>query len=140
MKLELESKLNELEINELRKRVFSFAEQMFMEGLSTGRELNRELLQASAETFMKDRISYMTSYFVRDEIWEAMPPHGYNPNPNVPVREFIKEQSAFPGDVDTMLATAKAGDGMLAESVNINKPEWADKQEIPEWANKARPF
>ena len=41
MNLDLENRLTPEEINELRKRAFSYAEQMFFEGISVGRELNR---------------------------------------------------------------------------------------------------
>jgi hypothetical protein len=131
MKLNLTERLNEDEITEIRKRAFSFAEQMFMQGVSVGRELNREDMYNQTETYIKDKISAMTAYFVRDDIWEAMPPRGYNPNPNVGVPN---PSTQFKATMDDAINRAAAGP---THSVNMNATTTEEK---PEWADKPRPF
>lgn len=139
MDLNIEQKLNEDEINELKKRVYSFAEQMFFSGLSTGRELNREPLQEKTETYIKDRLSYMTSYFIRDDVWKVMPAQGYNPDPNIKVPEF-NPISEFKGDVDKMKGMASDIYGVVNSSSDQNKPDWAKNEEKPEWVGEKKPF
>lgn len=89
MDLNLEQRFNEQELNEIRKRVFSFADRMFLEGISVGRELNNEAIYDTTEQFVRDKLSAMTSYFIRDDLWVSMPPHGYNPNPNVNIPDPV---------------------------------------------------
>lgn len=131
MKLNLTEKLNSDEITEIRKRVFSFVEQMFMQGVSVGRELNREGLQSETETFIKDRISAMTAYFVRDDIWEAMPPYGYNPDPQIGVPDASEMMM---GRMEKSIQTAQKG------IVNISNQGQQNDEPLPEWINSTRPF
>ena len=70
MNLDLENRLTPEEINELRKRAFSYAEQMFFEGISVGRELNREPLQEKTEKFIKDKLSAMSKFIINDDVWK----------------------------------------------------------------------
>ena len=135
MDLKLEERLTPEEITELRKRAFSFADQMFMEGISIGRALARDDFHSTTETFVKDKISAMTAYFVRDDIWEIQPPVGYNPDPNVPLPEpsqqmrhrvvhsieMAADPLSFVNDVDHR------------EDDRFPKPE-----EKPEWANNLK--
>lgn len=140
MKINLVDKLTPEEINELQKRAYSFAEQMFFSGLSTGRELNREPLQEKTEKYIRDRLSYMTSYFIRDDVWEIMPPQGYNPNPNIEVPEFNISESEFKGDVEKMMGMAKDTVGVIAETADNNRPDWSKDELKPSWADDKRPF
>lgn len=111
MDLNLEDRFTEQELNELRKRVFSFADQMFMEGVSVGRELNREEIYDTTEQFVRDKLSAMTAYFVRDDLWKSMPPHGYNPDPNVDIPEPCDDLSDnFQQSIDTAQANSHLSD------------------------------
>lgn len=101
MDLNLEEKLTPEEIVELRKRVFSFADQMFSEGLSVGRELKKEEIFDSTEQFVRDKLSAMTSYFTNDKMWKIMPPMGYNDNPNVDIPQpSIEMDEKMVGDIN----------------------------------------
>lgn len=104
MDLNLEQRFNEQELNEIRKRAFSFAEQLFLEGISVGRELNREEIYDTTEQFVRDKISAMTAYFIRDDLWRAMPPHGYNPNPDVDMPVAIDD---YTSNIAEAIETAK---------------------------------
>lgn len=137
MKLDLESKLTPEEIMELRKRAFSFAEQMFFEGISTGRELNREPLQEKAEKFIKDKLSAMTSFLIRDDVWEVMPAQGYNPNPNVELPDVSSEMA---NNMDKSFDTAQNMQGVVNNPSKTDAPDWALNQETPEWAKDKKPF
>ena len=130
MKLNLQERFNEEELTEIRKRAYSFAEQMFMQGVMVGRDLNREDLYNSTEDFVKAKISAMTAYFVRDDIWEAMPPRGYNPDPAVGVPEPNPDFVSF---IDKAVQNAEAGP---VKVVNSNAPN----EDKPEWADQVRPF
>jgi hypothetical protein len=138
MKLELDKKLTTEEITELRKRVFSFTDQMFMEGLSIGRELNREPFHEKTEQYVKDRISAMTSYFINDALWDSMPPRGYNPDPNVDIPEPSEEMS---NKMNGAIQTAGNG-GCEPDNLEnfADDPDAPPRPEKPDWANKARPF
>ncbi len=140
MDLNITEKLNNDEINELRKRVYSFAEQMFFSGLSTGRELNREPLQEKTEIYIKDRLSYMTSYLIRDDVWKVMPAQGYNDDPNICVPEFEPLSSEFKGDVDKMKDMATDIYAAVNNTSDQNKPDWAINATKPDWINEKKPF
>ena len=134
MDLNLKEKLSPEEIVEIRKRVFSFADQMFMEGISIGRSLDREDFQSTTEDFVRDKISAMTEYFVRDDLWKAQPPIGYNPDPNVDLPE---PSHTMRSSVENSIDMAEDPGG------NINDVEHEHdefKEEKPEWANQKRPF
>lgn len=136
MKLNLKERLNEEEINELRKRMFGFAHQMFVNGLGVGRDLNREIVMSETEQFIKDKISAMSKYFVEDEIWEAMPPVGYNPDPKVKIADPSRKMNELIKD-----AIDKASNGVhRATNEDIGFDGVPDPGEKPEWADKFRPF
>ena len=130
MKLNLQDRFTEEELTEIRKRAYSFAEQMFMQGVTVGRDLNREDLYNSTEDFIKAKISAMTAYFVRDDIWEAMPPRGYNPDPAVGVPEPNPNFMSHIGNV-----VKNAAEGPI-NVVNNNAPN----EDKPDWADEKRPF
>jgi len=145
MDLNLEERLTPEEITELRKRAFSFADQMFMEGISIGRSLARANYYSDTETFVKDKISAMTAYFVRDDIWRIQPPVGYNPDPNVPLPEPTQKMR------NHVIASMDMAEDPLGAVNNIDpneddrfpkvKPEWVKKYEetgvypAPEYQN-----
>lgn len=135
MKLNLRERLTEEEINELRKRVFGFAHQMFLNGLTTGRELNREIIMNEAEQFIKDKISAMSKYFVDDDIWEVMPPVGYNPDPKVKIADPSRKMNVLMDE-----AIKKAGDGIHNATNAAMGMDPSHMEEKPEWADKFRPF
>lgn len=135
MKLNLMERLTEEELVEIRKRVFSFADQMFMEGISVGRELSKDDFHSSTEDFVRDRISAMTSYFVRDDIWESMPPTGYNPDPNVDIPEPSQEMMDNFGKA---IETADNIDDIVNNPVSGSDDDISEEK--PEWADKPNPF
>ncbi len=137
MKLDLLNKLTLDEQEEVKKRVFSFAEQMFLNGVSVGQELNRDHLQEGTEKYIRERISFMTSYFLRDDVWEAMPPHGYVANASF--QEYNPETSEFKADVNDMINTATSDQKTLDIGMNKNRPEWANET-TPEWTKETKPF
>lgn len=128
MNLDLENRLTPEEINELRKRAFSYAEQMFFEGISVGRELNREPLQEKTEKFIKDKLSAMSKFIINDDVWKIMPAQGYNPNPNVTIP-----------DVSDMMNENmnQEIDNVQNMYQNVNN---AAHEEAPEWAKETKPF
>ncbi len=128
MNLDLENRLTPEEINELRKRAFSYAEQMFFEGISVGRELNREPLQEKTEKFIKDKLSAMSKFIINDAVWKIMPAQGYNPNPNVTI----------PDVSDMMNETMNQEiDNVQNMYQNVNNTV---HEEAPEWAKETKPF
>lgn len=136
MDLNLTEKLTPEEIVELRKRVFSFSEQMYMQGISVGRSLNRADFEYDTETFVKDKISAMSSYVVRDDVWKSMPPHGYNPDPKVD----IPEPSAMKiSEMERSINAATKGVENVINSAS-DLEERNNDVEKPEWADKVKPF
>ena len=134
MKLNLRERMTEEEITELRKRVFGFAHQMFVNGVTVGRELNRELIMNDTEQHIKDKISAMSKYFIDDGIWEAMPPVGYNPDPRVKIPDPSSMMNELMGQA---IKNASEGIHNAANSLqNANHPPI----EKPEWADKVKPF
>lgn len=134
MDLNLEDRFTKEELNEIRKRVFSFADQMFMEGISVGRELSREEIYDTTEQFVKDKLSAMTVYFVQDKMWSSMPPQGYNPDPNVDIASPVD-------DIDYGAAVDRAAQGpehMMMNPENDRHPGDFEPQEPPEWVKENR--
>lgn len=145
MELNLDTRLNEEEQEELKRRVYSIMEQMYMEGITAGRELSRENLHPDTERYIQDKISFMTNYFVMEQIWQGQPPSGYNPKREIP--KFEKD-SDVKNDYQTMVKKMESGD--TSKEINPNtemdgkkadqKPDWAKEEEKPEWASARRPF
>jgi len=131
MDLNLEKRFNAEELNEIRKRVFSFADRMFLEGISVGRELNKEEIYDTTEQFVRDKLSAMTSYFVRDDLWISMPPHGYNPDPHVDIPEPIDFV-----DYGATIERAKKGGGLSQNPEDDEQPEGFQIPEKPDWVLK----
>lgn len=121
MDLNIEERFTPEEIIELRKRVFSFADQMLTEGISIGRELSREQLFSDTERFIKDKLSAMTSYFIDDKMWKIMPPMGYNPDPAVdipqPTRPMEKGYAKAIKDAENPL-------DKINRRQKVEKPQW----------------
>ena len=134
MNLNLEQRFTPEELNEIRKRVFSFADQMLLQGISIGRELNREEIQPNTEQFMRDKLSAMTSYFVRDDLWLSMPPMGYNPNPAVDIPKPSADLLAMYGKAIKMAENPNA---VLDSAENDMHPKDREFPEKPEWAVEA---
>lgn len=144
MKLNLQERFTPEEITELRKRVFSFTEQLFLEGITVGRELVRENLYSDTEKAITRRISNMTKYLIEDDIWEKMPPHGYNPDPNAGLEEFdyAPEGGHVCGPDCNHDGTANHVDhttGMQPPQEGQNMVNRTD-EEPPAWASEIKPF
>ena len=119
IELNLLEKLNEDEQTELQRRLLAIMEQMFLEGISTGRELNREELHVETEKFIQQKIAFLTNYFLIEKIWSSNPPAGYDPKRIIPKIEKPEVDSP------------------LESGPNYEVP---DDAEEPEWAKKDRPF
>lgn len=78
MDLKLEEKFTKDEISELKKRVFTFTREMFMEGLSLGREIGKNEFHDKAEGFAYKKINDLSHNLINDEIWKHHPPYGYD--------------------------------------------------------------
>jgi hypothetical protein len=132
MDLKLEERFNTEELNEIRKRVFSFADQMFLEGVSVGRELNRDLIYGETEQFVRDKLSAMTAYFVTDSLWTAMPPHGYNPDPSVDIPKPSDAVASTFGKSIKRSITGECNAQQKPEDVGLvseEKPDWVKEVE-----------
>ena len=129
MDLNLTDRLNEKEQNELKRRAFSAMEQMFLEGLSVGRELNREELHYETEKYIQDKILFLSNYFMNDKVWSEQPPANY------------REMKIIP-ELDKSASSLEVCDGQ--EISDFENPESTidshSDEEKPEWAKKARPF
>lgn len=140
MDLNLDTRLTDEEQNELKRRVFSLMEQMFLEGISTGRELNREQFFVETEKYVQDKISFLTNYFVQDKIWADNPPANYREKKNIPV--YDTENSTFEGRIEKVEQGKKINvDTEVGSKVmEDNKPDWAKEESKPDWANEKKPF
>lgn len=117
MDLNLREKLTDDEILEIKKRVFSFVDQMFLEGISVGRELDKEEIFDSTEQYIRDQLSTMTEYFIRDDIWTAMPPQGYNADPNIPISQ---PDTLTEENFENEIAVAKNPNGFINDGGTHN--------------------
>lgn len=136
MDLNLDSKLTEAEQNELKRRVFSVMDAMFLEGISAGRELNREELHFGTEKYIQDKISFLTNYFVQDKIWETNPPANYKEKKNIPT--YDAANSEFEGRIEKVEAGKKIN--VDTETNPDNKPDWAKDEVKPDWGDDKKPF
>ena len=141
MDLNLDDRLSADEQNELKRRVFSLMEQMFLEGVSTGRELNREQLFVETEQYVQDKISFLTNYFVQDKIWRDNPPSSYKEKKVIPSYDTVN--SSFEGRIDkvdkgrSINVDTEVGTSVMED----NKPQWAKDEEKPEWVDsEKKPF
>jgi len=73
MKLLLTDKLTNEELIELKKRVSIMMGEMFMEGITTGRELYTDDLHPDTERLIKNRIDDISKYILDDVIWTRKP-------------------------------------------------------------------
>ena len=140
MDLNLDNRLTEEEQNELKRRVFSVMEQMFLEGISTGRELNREELHYGTEQYIQDKISFLSNYFLQDKIWSDNPPSNYKDKKNIP--KYDAENSVFEGRIEKVEAGKKIDVNSEVGSATMedNKPDWAKAEKKPSWVNDKKPF
>lgn len=84
MNLDLINRLTIDEQDEIKRRVFTVMNQSYLDGITAGRELNREPLYEDAQKLIEERISYMSNFFMNDAIWDEAPPRGYNPDAKIP--------------------------------------------------------
>jgi len=77
MDLKLEEKFTKDEISELKKRVFTFTREMFMEGLSIGREIGKEEFHEKTELLAYKSINEFSQHILNDEIWKNHTPYGF---------------------------------------------------------------
>ncbi len=140
MNLNLDTRLTAEEQNELKRRVFSLMEQMFLEGISTGRELNREEFFVETEKYVQDKISFLTNYFVQDKIWVDNPPANYKEKKNIPA--YDAKNSEFEGRIEKVEDGKKINvDTEVGSAVmEDNKPDWAKEESKPDWAEEKKPF
>ena len=140
MDLNLDDRLTDEEQNELKRRVFSVMDQMFLEGISAGRELNREELHYGTEQYIQDKISFLSNYFLQDKIWTDNPPSNYKEKKNIPKYDAVN--SKFEGRIEKVEAGKQINVDTEIESDGFDdgKPEWAKAEEKPSWANDKKPF
>jgi hypothetical protein len=128
--LNLTEKLEAEEQTELQRRLLALMEQMYLEGISTGRELSREDLHAETEKYITQKMAFLTNYFMEEKVWEQNPPAGYDPKRDIPTLEIPENDSP-------------ANNDMVAPGENLpdpNKEVGDDREPEPEWAKKDRPF
>ena len=130
MDLNLEARLNEKEQNELKRRAYSAMEQLFLEGVSAGRELLREDLHYETEKYIADKILFLSNYFIQDKIWSDQPPANYREKKEVPA--YDPDASDFEGRIEGV---------EQAKNVSVDKESsnYQD-EEKPDWAKKEKPF
>lgn len=135
MNLNLDERLTEKEQNELKRRVFSVMDQMFLEGISAGRELNREELHFGTEQYIQDKIAFLSNYFLEDKIWKNNPPSNYKDRKNIP--EYDAENSVFEGRIEKVAAGREINvdTEVDMDGFEDRKPDWAKNEEKPSWAN-----
>lgn len=140
MDLNLDNRLTEEEQNELKRRVFSVMDQMFLEGISAGRELNREELHYGTEQYIQDKISFLSNYFLQDKIWTDNPPANYKDKKNIP--KYDAENSAFEGRIEKVEAgkNIDVDKEVGMDGFEDGKPDWAKAEKKPSWANDKKPF
>ncbi len=128
MDLNLNDKLTEEEQNEIKRRAFSMMEQLFFEGVSTGRELVRENLHFETEKYITDKILFLSNYFLDDKVWSEQPPANYREQKEVP--KYEPENAEFGCPIDK-----------IDESRNLNIDDTPEtSEEKPEWAKEEKPF
>jgi len=131
-------------------------EQMYLEGISTGRELNREDLHVETEKYIKQKMTFLTNYFLVEDIWQKNPPAGYDPKMVIPKVEKPecdpgpeKDVTDDYGQMNSKLQKAMSSGEMPQapdanqegiSMTNEDKPDWAKEQEVPEWASEKTPF
>ena len=151
MELNLDKKLSEDEQQELQRRVLAVMEQMYLEGISTGRELSRETLNPETEGYINNKIAFLTNYFIKEEVWKNNPPPGYNANKVIPKIQPTGEDSDDYAKLDKKIKMSESsGEGLKELDVNNEmsddggmydqKPEWAKAEEKPEWLKEKKPF
>lgn len=122
MKLDLLTRLTPEEQEEIKRRVFTVMNQSYLDGITTGRELNREPLYEGAQELIEERISYMSNFFMNDDIWDSAPPRGYNPNAQIPTYDKpVKHMTQEEADGHTLHSTPPEMPAM---------PEDADRDDI----------
>jgi len=100
MQLNLENKLKKEEQNEIKRRAYSMMEQLFLEGISVGRELSREDLEYETEKYIKDKIIFLSNYFMNDQVWIEQPPANYRETKEIPTHQ--PKDTSFGGHIDDL--------------------------------------
>jgi len=136
MDLNLDDRLTTEEQNELKRRVFAVMDQMFMEGISAGRELNREELHYDTEKYIQDKILFLSNYFVNDKVWSEQPPANYREKKHIP--SYDETNSEYEGKIDNVENGKKIN--VDIETTPSNKPDWAKDEKKPVWDNPEKPF
>jgi Tfp pilus assembly protein PilZ len=120
MKLGLENKMTENEINELKDRLYSGFMVMFEEGTKLGKTTNKEYdeLDENIKNTIQMKINELVDFFGTDCLWIKEPPKYYNERKKISGFDYSNR---------------------FADEVNEDiKNEF--EEEIPEWVNKSRPF
>jgi len=146
--LNIKDKLNDDEQQELQRRLLAIMEQMYMEGISAGRELNREDLHTETEKYIKQKIAFLTNYFMMEEIWHSNPPAGYDAKRVIPTVEAPTSDEDDYGRINKKLessmengempSTPNPDEEMIEKS--DQKPDWAKNEAKPDWIDKKKPF
>lgn len=127
IELNLPEKLNAEEQEELQRRLLALMEQMYLEGISTGREMNREDLHVETEKYINQKMAFLTNYFLIENVWSANPPAGYDPKREIPSLELPENDS--PANADMMMPGEEVADP--------NREMGEDREPKPEWAEEA---
>lgn len=139
MDLNLLEKFNEEEQNELKRRIFSAMNQMILEGVSIGRELQGDDLHFETEKFIQEKILFLSNYFLDDRLWRDQPPADYRDIKVVP--KYDPENSILGATVEKVEEGKDVDvNNPTKDKSNENRPEWSKNEEKPDWADKEKPF
>lgn len=141
--LNLKDKLNSDEQKELQRRLLALMEQMYLDGISAGRELNREVLYSETEKYINKKLAFLTNYFLDENIWEKNAPVGYDPKKEIPTLEPVccsTNKTDFDNIQQQIDDDSFESNPNSKLYVDSNIPDWAKEQEVPEWVSEKKPF
>ena len=148
--LNITDRFTEEEQQELQRRVLAVMEQMYMDGISAGRDLSREDLHTETETYIRQKIAFLTNYFIMEQMWQSNPPPGYDAKKVIPKIEASTTESDDYGRINKKLqASMEKGEmpsapnpdeEMDEEGRFDQKPKWSQDEDVPDWINKKKPF
>jgi len=91
MKLDLKDRLSVEEQTELKRRLSAVMNEMYLDGISAGRELHREPLHEDTEKFIQERLLKLCEFFLEEETWKHFELPDYPQNDEIPPEEDSEE-------------------------------------------------
>ena len=102
-------------------------EQLFLEGVTTGRELGKDDLHYETEKYISEQILILSNYFIKDNIWSNQPPANYRDKKEIP--EYNPDDSEFEGKIENVKDGKTCNEDIDNENnSDIEKPDWASKE------------